>query len=33
MKYQQTLFKIIKDVVNPKILKKNNRLKKVGLWL
>jgi len=28
MKYQQTLFKIIKDVVNPKILKKNNRFKK-----
>ena len=28
MSYQQTLFKIIKDVVNPKILKKNNRLKK-----
>ena len=28
MKYQQTLFKIIKDVVNPKILKKNNRYKK-----
>jgi len=28
MKYQQTLFKIIKDVVNTKILKKNNRLKK-----
>jgi len=28
MKYQQTLFKVIKDVVNPKILKKNNRFKK-----
>ncbi len=28
MSYQQTLFKIVKDVVNPKILKKNNRLKK-----
>ena len=28
MKYQQTLFKIIKDVVSPKILKKNNRFKK-----
>ena len=28
MKYQQTLFKISKDVVNPKILKKNNRFKK-----
>ena len=28
MKYQQTLFKILKDVVNPKILKKNNRFKK-----
>ena len=28
MEYQQTLFKIIKDVVNSKILKKNNRFKK-----
>ena len=28
MKYQQTLWKEIKDVVNPKILKKQNRLKK-----
>ncbi len=28
MKYQQTLFKIIEDVVNPKILKKQNRNKK-----
>ena len=28
MEYQQTLFKIVKDVVNPKILKKNNRFKK-----
>jgi len=26
--YQQTLYKIVKDVVNPKILKKNNRFKK-----
>ena len=28
MKYQQTLFKVIEDVVNPKILKKQNRNKK-----
>ena len=28
MSYQQTLWKEIKDVVNPKILKKNNRFKK-----
>ena len=28
MSYEQTLFKIVKDVVNPKILKKNNRFKK-----
>ncbi len=28
MSYQQTLYKIVKDVVNPKILKKNNRFKK-----
>jgi hypothetical protein len=28
MSYQQTLYKIIEDVVNPKILKKNNRYKK-----
>ena len=28
MDYKQTLFKIIKDVVNPKIFKKNNRYKK-----
>jgi len=26
--YQQTLYKIVEDVVNPKILKKNNRFKK-----
>ena len=28
MSYQQTLWREIKDVVNPKILKKNNRFKK-----
>ena len=28
MSYQQTLYKVLKDVVNPKILKKNNRFKK-----
>ena len=28
MSYEQTLYKIIPDVVNPKILKKNNRYKK-----
>ena len=28
MSYQQSLFKVIEDVVNPNILKKNNRLKK-----
>jgi len=28
MSYEQTLYKIIPDVVNPKILKKNNRFKK-----
>ena len=28
MSYQQTLYSIIEDVVNPKILKKNNRYKK-----
>ena len=28
MSYQQTLYKVIEDVVNPKILKKNNRHKK-----
>ena len=28
MSYQQTLYNIIEDVVNPKILKKNNRFKK-----
>ena len=28
MSYQQTLWKEVKDVVNPKILKKNNRFKK-----
>ena len=28
MSYQQSLWKELKDVVNPKILKKNNRFKK-----
>ena len=28
MSYKQTLYKVLKDVVNPKILKKNNRYKK-----
>ena len=28
MSYEQTLYKVIPDVVNPKILKKNNRFKK-----
>ena len=28
MSYKQTLYKIVEDVVNPKILKKNNRFKK-----
>ena len=28
MSYEQTLWKEIKDIVNPKILAKNNRLKK-----
>ena len=28
MSYQQTLYKVLKDVVNPKILKKKNRFKK-----
>jgi len=28
MSYEQTLWKEVKDVVNPKILKKNNRFKK-----
>ncbi len=28
MSYEQTLWKEIKDVVNPKILAKNNRFKK-----
>ena len=30
MSYEQTLWKEIKDVVNPKYLKKQNRLKKWG---
>ena len=28
MKYEQTLWKEIKDIINPKILKKQNRFKK-----
>ena len=28
MSYEQTLYKVIPDVVNSKILKKNNRFKK-----
>ena len=28
MNYQQTLYKVLKNVVNPKILKKKNRFKK-----
>ena len=28
MSYQQTLYKVLKDIVNPKILKKKNRFKK-----
>ena len=26
--YEQTLYKVLKDYINPKILKKNNRYKK-----
>jgi len=33
MIYEQTLCKEIKDVINPKILAKNNRFKKVNLLI